>query len=187
MIVPVQPDGSYNAIVTYPLQAEGTHLLGAYGEWDGSWWLRPATLFGADCQSEVPPGPLVIHSVQFWPDGLRLDRYSTVDFGARINLDSSIVARVRLLAFFTYQGEDVPGALTCMSQHMPGRGNERFWSTGTSTELSPGANNFEQMYRYEQAAPDDATHLVMWLMLTDANDQSITCQQKVLELSPVTP
>jgi hypothetical protein len=45
----VQPDGSYSVTVSYPAQPEGTHLLGSYGEWDGSWWLRPATLFGADC------------------------------------------------------------------------------------------------------------------------------------------
>jgi Tol biopolymer transport system component len=46
---PVQSDGSYTVTVTYAAQPAGTHLIGGYGEWDGSWWLRPATTFGADC------------------------------------------------------------------------------------------------------------------------------------------
>ncbi|MBN1310916.1 MAG: hypothetical protein JXB30_05795 [Anaerolineae bacterium] len=212
-IVAVQPDGSYSVLVTYSALPAGTHLIGAYGEWDGTTWLRPATTFGADCQSgdatptptpiSIPTStplltptptpilatstPLTINSVQFWPDVSMLDRYTTVDFGARINFESSIVTRARLLAFLTYQGESTPGTSACISQQMPGRGSELFWSTGTSTERTPGTNNFEQSYVYDNAAPNDATHLVMWLILTDTNDQAIACRQKIIELSAVSP
>ena len=49
VVVPVQPDGSFSAIATYPLQTEGTLLLGAIGEWNGSSWLQPARMFSAYC------------------------------------------------------------------------------------------------------------------------------------------
>jgi hypothetical protein len=49
VVVPVQPDGSFSAIATYPLQPEGSLLIGAIGEWDGSWWLNPARTFSAYC------------------------------------------------------------------------------------------------------------------------------------------
>lgn len=49
---PVQPDGSYSVTVTYPEQSVGTRLIGGYGEWDGTSWLRPATTFGADCVTD---------------------------------------------------------------------------------------------------------------------------------------
>jgi hypothetical protein len=74
-----------------------------------------------------------------------------------------------------------------MGRAMPGRGGEVFWSTGTATGFAPGVNSFEQNYVYNQSAPDDATHLVMWLMFLDASDQMLTCWQKVIELSPLSP
>ncbi|MBN1428731.1 MAG: PD40 domain-containing protein [Anaerolineae bacterium] len=134
--------------------------------------------------TELPPlAPWTIHSVQFWPDVTVMDRDATVDFGARLRIDNNIVIRARMLAFFTYQGEDIPGELACLSQQMPGRGSETFWSTGTFTELAPGSNNiFEQSYTYNKAAPSDATHLVMWLILADTNDQAVACWQKVIGL-----
>lgn len=45
----VSQDGSYSVTVSYPIQPAGTRLIVSYGEWDGASWLRPATLFGADC------------------------------------------------------------------------------------------------------------------------------------------
>lgn len=202
-VAAVQPDGSYSVTATYPAQTPGTHLIGAYGEWDGTSWLRPATTFGADCQSEgattplpppatatptpppIPttPAPLVAQSVEFWPDVPVLDRSTTIGFGSRINFANSIIIRARMIAFYTYQGESTPGESTCMSQSMPGRGGEKFWSTGSYTEFAPGTKSFEQSYTYGANAPSDATHLVMWLLLSDTNNQSVACWQKVLELS----
>lgn len=192
---PVQQDGSYSVTVSYPEQPAGTRLMGGYGEWDGTSWLHPATTFGADCQPEEAaptPGsetstPLLTQLVQFWPDVPVLDRSSTVGFGARIKFESSITTRARMLAFYTYQGESTPGESACMSQQMPGRSGEMFWSTGTYTELAPGTRDFEQSYTYDHSAPGDATHLVMWLILSDTNNQSIACWQKVIELSAVSP
>jgi len=196
-IAAVQPDGSYSVIATYSALPTGTHLIGAYGEWDGTSWLQPATTFGADCRTgdtmptptPIPTTvtPLVINSVQFWPDVSTLDRHTTVDFGAQINFESSIVTKPYMIAFFTYQGESIPGESTCMSRQMPGRGSEVFWSIGTATEKAPGVNDFEQGYVYDDAAPNDATHLVMWLIIIDTNDQAVACQQKIIELSAVSP
>ena len=95
------------------------------------------------------------------------------------------MTQVRLLAFFTYQGQDIPGEAACMSGQMPGQSGGTFWSTGSSTRMSTGINHFEQPYTYSAAAPDDATHLVMWLMLEGVSGQPILCWQKVIELSPV--
>jgi hypothetical protein len=132
--------------------------------------------------------PLTVNSTQFWPDGPVLDRYAmALDFGSQIDFVGNIVTRARMLAFFTYEGEDVPGESVCMSQQMPGRGSEQFWSTGTYTELPIGANIFEQSYIYDSSAPDDALYLIMWLILTDTGDQAVACWQNVLELSPISP
>jgi hypothetical protein len=54
---PVQPDGSFTVIATYPLQPAGTHLIGYYGEWTGSEWVNGAAVWGADCISPAPPAP----------------------------------------------------------------------------------------------------------------------------------
>lgn len=48
-VVPVRRNGRYAAFVAYPAQARGTHLIVSVGEWDGTSYLRPATLLGADC------------------------------------------------------------------------------------------------------------------------------------------
>jgi hypothetical protein len=113
-----------------------------------------------------------------------LDRASTFDFGVRYDFESIIMNQVRLLAFFTYQGEDIPADSACMSGQMPGRGSEVFWSTGSSTRFWTGISHFEQTYSYDASAPQDATHLVMWLMLNDSYNRPTLCQQKVFELSP---
>lgn len=195
VVVPVEPDGSFQATASYPQQPEGALLLGAIGEWDGTWWLRPAATFGAYCQSdEFPPTPtptpiapssLGVRSLQFWPETSVVDRYGTFDFGARVDFESTILTRAYLLAFLTYQGQAIPSQSTCMSRQMPQQSQQLFWSIGMPTEFMPGPNTFEQSYRYDHSAPGDATHLVMWMIFLDANDQALACWQQVIGLSPV--
>jgi hypothetical protein len=151
--------------------------MNTWGSWSTPWTLV----------IEDKPSPLGIYSIQFWPDVPVVDRHATFDFGSRIDFESTVITKAYLLGFFTYQGEEVPGESTCMGRAMPGRGGEVFWSTGTATELAPGVNSFERNYVYDQSAPGDATHLVMWLMFLDADEQMLTCWQKVIELSTVSP
>jgi hypothetical protein len=49
-VVPVHKNG-YKAVLPYTRQPEGTRLIIAVGEWDGTNYLQPAYLFGQDCNS----------------------------------------------------------------------------------------------------------------------------------------
>jgi hypothetical protein len=49
VVVEIGPDGRFSAVLTYAPQPEGTRLIVGFGEWDGTKFLRPSTLFGADC------------------------------------------------------------------------------------------------------------------------------------------
>lgn len=132
----------------------------------------------------VDAAAIKVGDIAFWPDTAVVDRNGSFDFGARLDFESIIMNQVRLLVFFIYQGQDIPGEATCMSQQMPEQSGEVFWSTGASTRFWTGMSHFEQAYTYQAAAPDDATHLVMWLMLDDSYGRPVLCWQKVIELSP---
>lgn len=131
------------------------------------------------------PSSIKVMSVMFWPDTGMIDRYGTRDFGARLDFESIVMSQARLLAFFIYQGQEIPGEMTCLSGQMPGQSGGTFWITGISTRMWTGVNRFEQPYIYSAAAPNNATHLVMWLLLEEASGRPILCWQKVIELSPV--
>jgi hypothetical protein len=62
-VVAVEPYAGawYNAQLTYPQQPEGTLIVFSVGEWDGSQYLRPATIVSQNCTTFVPtfvPTPL---------------------------------------------------------------------------------------------------------------------------------
>jgi hypothetical protein len=67
---------------------------------------------------------------------------------------------------------------------MPPEHPERpFWSEGTSNDLPAGDQEWEHGYVYRGSEPG-TTHLVVWLMLHNVDDQVVYCEQRVYELTP---
>ncbi|MBN1427975.1 MAG: hypothetical protein JXB07_06290 [Anaerolineae bacterium] len=130
------------------------------------------------------PSAIKVIGITFWPDASTVDRSSDFNFGARLDFESIIMTQVRMLVFYIKQGQEIPGESTCMSGLVPEQSEGTHFNTGSATRMWTGISRFERAYTYSASAPDDATHLVMWLLLEGMSGQPILCRQKVIELFP---
>lgn len=137
----------------------------------------------------IPPPPddpaaIKVMGTAFWPEGPTVDRTRAFDFGARLDFESIVMTQVRMLVFFTYPGQELPGESSCMSGQAPEQSGGTRFNTGGATRMWTGISRFERSFSSTWDDPGDATHLVMWLLLEGMSGQPIYCWQKVLELSP---